>query len=88
MAFDVIDHKPEINSCEEGKKAASKYNVEGKIEFKNVGFRYPSRDDLHVLKYFSCVFEKGKTTAVVGPSGSGKSTIVSLIERFYDPSTG
>lgn len=41
-----------------------------------------------VLKNFSCTFEKGKTTAIVGPSGSGKSTIVQLINRFYDPTKG
>jgi len=41
-----------------------------------------------VLKNFSCTFQKGKTTAIVGPSGSGKSTIVQLLLRFYDPISG
>ena len=53
-----------------------------------MSFRYPSRPELLVLKNFSCVFEKGKTTALVGPSGSGKSTVVQLLERFYDPVDG
>ena len=53
-----------------------------------MSFKYPSRDDLTVLDDFSCVFEAGKTTALVGPSGCGKSTIVQLIERFYDVAEG
>ena len=53
-----------------------------------MNFTYPSRKELQVLKNFSCVFEAGQTTALVGPSGSGKSTIIQLLERFYDPTDG
>ena len=60
----------------------------GEIKFENVNFFYPSRPDQKVLVDFSCTFEVGKTTAIVGPSGSGKSTVVQLIERFYDPREG
>jgi ABC-type multidrug transport system fused ATPase/permease subunit len=50
--------------------------MKGRVEFKNVSFSYPTRKDLMALDNFSCVFEAGKTTALVGPSGSGKSTII------------
>jgi ATP-binding cassette subfamily B (MDR/TAP) protein 1 len=53
-----------------------KNTFKGFIEFKNVNFFYPSRKDLKVLDDFSCKFESGKTTALVGASGSGKSTII------------
>ena len=62
--------------------------MKGAIKFDKVNFHYPGRIDTHVLIDFSCTFELGKTTAIVGPSGSGKSTIVQLIERFYDPTDG
>ena len=39
-----------------------------------------------MLKGLSVSVQQGKTLALVGPSGCGKSTVVSLIERFYEPS--
>lgn len=85
MAYDVIDHVPDVNPDAKTYKhngselpimSVKKDNLEGKIEFKNVKFNYPSREDLQILKDFSATMEAGKTTALVGPSGSGKSTII------------
>ncbi|MDO5607496.1 MAG: peptidase domain-containing ABC transporter [Capnocytophaga sp.] len=58
----------------------------GDIAFKNVSFSYGSRVD--VFEDFSCVIEKGKTTAVVGESGSGKTTLASLIQHLYPLKNG
>ena len=55
---------------------------------KDVQFSYPARPDVQVLQGLSLSLSPGKTLALVGPSGCGKSTVVSLIERFYDPSAG
>ena len=60
--------------------------TQGKIAFDRVSFGY--RDDEAVLSAMSFVAEPGKTTALVGPSGGGKSTIISMIQRFYEPSAG
>jgi len=76
LAFDVIDHVSEIQTNAHGSKMVSRDTLKGKIEFVNVGFHYGSRPDVQVLKDFSCCFEIGKTTALVGPSGSGKSTVI------------
>ncbi|KAG0483357.1 hypothetical protein HPP92_011441 [Vanilla planifolia] len=62
-------------------------DIKGDIDFKNVYFRYPSREE-QIFRGFSLSIKQGTTTALVGESGSGKSTVISLIERFYDPQAG
>jgi ATP-binding cassette subfamily B (MDR/TAP) protein 1 len=62
--------------------------VEGEIVLEDVQFSYPSRPTVKVVKNLSISFAAGKTAALVGSSGSGKSTIISLVERFYDPTAG
>ncbi|KAH1101474.1 hypothetical protein AAZX31_13G125100 [Glycine max] len=84
--FRVIDHKPGIDrKSESGLELES---VTGLVELRNVDFSYPSRPEFMILHNFSLNVPAGKTIALVGSSGSGKSTVVSLIERFYDPSSG
>lgn len=61
--------------------------IQGKVEFRNVSFKYPDRD-AYVLKNISFVAETGETIAFVGATGCGKSTLVNLIPRFYDASDG
>ena len=77
--------------------AARKARNKTAIEFKNVSFGYaptpatddqPAGEEREVLKNVSFKIERGTRVALVGPSGAGKSTIFSLIERFYEPSSG
>ena len=63
-------------------------SVTGLVELKNVDFSYLSRPEVLILNNFSLSVLAGKTIALVGSNGSGKSTVMSLIERFYDPSSG
>jgi ATP-binding cassette subfamily B (MDR/TAP) protein 1 len=63
-------------------------NVKGHIEFTNVHFRYPTRQNVPVLRGLRLEIKPGQFAALVGPSGCGKSTTVGLIERFYDVLSG
>ena len=58
------------------------------VILEKVSFRYPSRPENTVLHDLDLEIPKGKTVALVGKSGSGKSTVVSLLQRFYDPTNG
>jgi len=60
--------------------------LRGDIEFKNVSFSYDHREP--VLRNISFHIHPGKRMAIVGPSGVGKTTLVSLILRFYKPTSG
>ena len=60
----------------------------GRIEFRDVTFRYPTRPDRSALDGFSLAVEPGETVALVGPSGAGKTTVLQLLLRFYDPQSG
>lgn len=58
-----------------------------RIEFKNVSFRYPGREDW-ALKDFSLELTVGEKLAIVGMNGSGKTTMIKLLCRLYDPQEG
>lgn len=63
-------------------------NIEGRLTFDNLKFKYPTRPGQQILNDFSIDVPAGKTIAFVGPSGGGKSTVVKMLERFYDPVGG
>ncbi|KAF8987321.1 hypothetical protein BDQ17DRAFT_572176 [Cyathus striatus] len=84
--YSTIDRIPDIDSADPGGLKPEK--VEGRITLEGITFSYPSRPNVQVVKGIDLSFEAGKTAALVGASGSGKSTVISLVERFYDPSAG
>lgn len=79
---EVLDTKCKIK---DGKISEGK--SKGKVEFKNVSFKYSDSDE-YVLKDVSFTAEPGMTVAIIGSTGSGKSTLINLITRFYDASEG
>lgn len=62
--------------------------IHGNLQFKNVNFSYPGRQEKLVLSDLSFEVKAGEKVAFVGPSGVGKSTIAALILQFYKPTEG
>lgn len=80
----IIDRVPLVK-VDEGNEINQR--VKGTIEFRNVSFKYPTRDE-YALKNLSFKVNQGETIALVGESGCGKSTTLQLIQRFYDVNEG
>src|SRR5690606_30219564 len=78
--FDILDH---VSSVPEPTSPVHLARVDGRIEIRNIGFRYGNRA---VIRNLDLDIAPGEMIGLVGHSGSGKSTLVNLICRFYDVS--
>ena len=83
---EVLDEEPDINDFDAKHKGLEIKN--GKIEFKNVDFKYYKTSEGKVLDNVSLTIEAGETVGIIGSTGSGKTTLVSLIPRLYDADSG
>ena len=82
--MEILEVEPDI---QDSANAIELRNIQGNVEFKNVGFKY-QENHTYILKNISLEVKAGDTVAVVGPSGVGKTTLCSLIPRFYEASEG
>jgi ATP-binding cassette subfamily B protein len=81
--FRLLDTEPAWSDAPD---AARLPRIEGRVQFKRVGFGYdPQRPVLHDVEFTA---EPGQTVALVGHTGSGKSSIINLIAKFYLPTSG
>ncbi len=85
--FSLLRRVPliESNKLSDG---ASMGEVNGRVDFDLVDFRYPTRKNTQVLQGLTLDVKRGQNVALVGQSGCGKSTCIQLLERFYDPDDG
>jgi ATP-binding cassette, subfamily B, bacterial len=79
----TLSTKPEVQNRPD---AIDARDLRGRIEFRNVSFRYD--DGSPVLSGVSFAAELGQMVALVGLTGAGKTSLVSLIPRFYDANSG
>lgn len=77
---EILNCKKSIN---DDKDAMDKH-IHGKIDIKDLSFRYPNTDD-NVLKNINLSINKGETIGIIGKTGSGKTTLINLLLRIYDP---
>ncbi len=82
-AFELIDEIPDVI---EKPDAQSLNNAKGNIDLHNVTFTYDGKNN--VLNNISFIVEPGTRVGIAGRTGAGKTTLVSLLTRFYDPSSG
>ena len=81
---EIMETEPEIQDLP---NATNICNVEGRVEFCDVSFRYET-ETKNVLTHLDLKVAPGENIALVGPSGGGKTTLCSLIPRFYEVSSG
>jgi ATP-binding cassette subfamily B (MDR/TAP) protein 1 len=86
--FTLYEREPQMDFSQSIEKPP-RDQIQGRIEFKNVNFIYPSDPNKRlILKDLNLTIEPGKKVALVGESGCGKSTTVNLIERLYEATSG
>ena len=85
--FSIID---EVSTLDVRKPAHRdiKHVEDGKIVFKDVTFKYPSRIHQKVMDKFNIEIPAGAKIALVGHSGCGKSTLTNILLRFYNIDEG
>ena len=83
--MEILDTTVDIADPAEAKVPVA---AKGKVEYKNVAFRYKMGSGDAVLEDITFTAEPGETIGILGETGSGKSTLVNLLPRLYDVAEG
>ncbi len=82
--YELLDTPVEVSHEKAGRVLTG---LSSTIEFRDVSFVYPETSQ-RVLDHVNLTVRKGQVVALVGPNGSGKTTLMSLLLRFYEPTSG
>lgn len=80
--------KTEVDLTDDNASEKNRIVKEGRVEFKNVYFKYYEKRQENVLENISFTAEPGEIVGIIGTTGSGKSSLVQLIPRLYDVTQG
>ena len=80
--------KTDVDLTDENAGQKDKKVENGRVEFKNVSFKYYEKRKENVLENISFIAEPGEIVGIIGTTGSGKSSLVQLIPRLYDVTDG
>lgn len=83
---EVLDTKLDLTDEASGEKERAVKR--GKIEFRNVSFRYYKDNNEKVLDNINLTINPGETVGIIGSTGCGKTTLVQMIPRLYDADEG
>lgn len=83
---EIMETEVDLTDEDAGRK--DKLVTQGKIEFKNVGFKYYKNNEKWVLDHINFTVNPGETVGIIGSTGSGKTSLVQLIPRLYDADQG
>ena len=84
-AAKIKDGNPPLRDNDNDK---SKSHGPAAVDYSSLAFAYPSRPNTRILKGIDVFIPAGQFVAFVGPSGCGKTTMISLLSRFYNPTSG
>ncbi|MFD2035077.1 ABC transporter ATP-binding protein [Belliella marina] len=81
--LEILQESPEYSTAD-----FQQVPMRGNVSFSNIGFTYPTRPEIEVLKDINLSIGAGEKVALAGHSGAGKSTIIQLLLNFYPTNRG
>lgn len=83
---EVLDTEVDLTDEQAARKDA--VVTKGKVEFRNVSFRYYKNNENYVLENINFTANPGEVVGIIGSTGCGKTSMVQLIPRLYDADQG